>query len=77
MLAMLLRRLLVALLLAITGMALLERFNPHPPELVIAAHRVGMAAMPVDWPVCVTIRTGPLRKAPRPGAEPKPQEEIS
>jgi hypothetical protein len=42
MLRLLLLRLGAAFLLTLAGMTLLEQFNPHPPQLVVDAHRIGM-----------------------------------
>lgn len=53
MIALLARKLALTLLLALAVVALLEQFNPAPPQLLMDFHRA-------DYPVCVTIHNGPL-----------------
>ena len=49
MLRRLLRDLALVLAGAVAGVALLERFNPNPPPLVVAAGIVGMKPEPVAF----------------------------
>lgn len=53
MIALLARRLALTFLLALAVVALIEQFNPAPPELLMAFHRA-------DYRRCVTIHNGPL-----------------
>lgn len=54
MIAMLLRNLALTLLLALLFVALLEQFNPAPPQLLVDFHHA-------DYPVCVTVHNTPLQ----------------
>lgn len=53
MIALLVRNLALVLFLAFLVVALLEQFNPTPPQMAIDFHRA-------DFPVCATVHNAPL-----------------